>query len=127
MPACDGAGEPRLDFPNVVRVVIGEDARAGGMALGPVPTTVMVETTLEPWDVPADLAGADEFLDGLLLAGATDAWLTPALGQAGRARATVSAVAPFGARDQMVAAIRNLPGAGPVRVIPTEDDTRAPG
>jgi uncharacterized protein (TIGR00299 family) protein len=122
-----GAGEPRLDFPNVVRVVIGEDARAGGLAVGPVPTTLLIETTLEPWDVPAELAGPDEFLRGLFDAGATDAWLTPALGLAGRARATVSAVVRVGARERVVAAMGGLPGAGVVRVIPTEGDTRAPG
>jgi uncharacterized protein (TIGR00299 family) protein len=121
-----GAGEPRLDFPNVVRVVIGEDARAGGSALGPGPGTLVIETTLEPWNVPADVAGGDDFLAGLFDAGATDAWLTPALGLAGRARATVAAVASAAARDRVVEAIRGLPGAGVVRVTPAEGETHPP-
>ena len=119
-----GAGQPRMDFPNVVRVVIGVTASstAGLRSGAAVGEKVVIEAT-----VPGglDAASRDALLDGLFDAGAEDAWATAALGREGQPRATVSAVAPAERASDVAAALRSRGDARNIRVmvvsIPTGD------
>jgi uncharacterized protein (TIGR00299 family) protein len=81
-----GAGSPRPDFPNVLRVLIGEadpSAAAGERA----PTgELLIETNVD--DLSPELAGF--VLERLLEAGAQDAWFTPIVMKKGRSAVTIS-------------------------------------
>jgi pyridinium-3,5-bisthiocarboxylic acid mononucleotide nickel chelatase len=114
-----GAGHLRLDFPNVLRVVIGEERRMGfggtagqegpGRSMG-----LLVEATSD--------ALPDDELDGvlarLLEAGAAEAWAAPVRGPGGAPRTIVSAATAEGSYDAVSGALSALPGAGPVRTSP---------
>ncbi|MFB3738447.1 MAG: nickel pincer cofactor biosynthesis protein LarC [Candidatus Velamenicoccus archaeovorus] len=82
-----GAGTHPLDVPNVLRVLIGEDAEAQE----PFPTArateeLVLETNVD--DVNPEVHGF--VLERLLAAGAQDAWLTPIVMKKGRPAVTVS-------------------------------------
>jgi pyridinium-3,5-bisthiocarboxylic acid mononucleotide nickel chelatase len=84
-----GAGSARLDFPNVVRVLIGEEdlsaaPDAGGGA--PPGTELVLETNVD--DLNPELYGY--VLERLFEAGAQDAWLTPIVMKKGRPAVTIS-------------------------------------
>ena len=51
-------------------------------------------------------------LERLIAAGASDAWLAPAVGRGGRARTVVTALATAESRDAVVRAMRECAGAG---------------
>ncbi|HJP65502.1 MAG TPA: LarC family nickel insertion protein [Actinomycetota bacterium] len=108
-----GAGTLRLDFPNVLRVVIGLEEPAygtasGGPGGGPVELQARVDLTAEV---------AANGLEAILTAGATDAWVTPAFGSGGVATAVVHAVAENHERDAVTEALRGM-GAGSIRAVP---------
>ena len=82
-----GAGTLRLDFPNVTRVMVGEEQRErvpdeGG---GP-PGEVVLETNID--DLNPELY--EYVLERLLAAGAQDAWLTPIVMKKSRPAVKVS-------------------------------------
>ncbi|HXF35610.1 MAG TPA: nickel pincer cofactor biosynthesis protein LarC [Actinomycetota bacterium] len=83
-----GAGSHALDFPNVIRVLVGEeDPTAAGAVPAPEPTGELVlETNVD--DLSPELAGY--VVDRLLAAGAQDAWLTPIVMKKGRPAVTIS-------------------------------------
>lgn len=115
-----GAGHLRLDFPNAVRVVVGEELQAGARAAGAVRLAdlmagadVLIEATL---DEP-DAKGRQRVIEALLEAGATDAWVVDAVGPRGKSRATVSALAPPTSRDGVLDSLRSQGAAG-VRILP---------
>ena len=83
-----GAGSARLDFPNVMRVLIGEEDRRR-----PPPATrtspgseLVLETNVD--DLNPELYGY--VLERLFAAGAQDAWLTPIVMKKGRPAVTIS-------------------------------------
>jgi pyridinium-3,5-bisthiocarboxylic acid mononucleotide nickel chelatase len=87
-----GAGTHELAFPNVLRVLIGEEAPAvargrrdepGGRG---GPGDLVLETNVD--DLNPELYGF--VLERLLEAGAQDAWLTPIVMKKGRAAVTIS-------------------------------------
>jgi uncharacterized protein (TIGR00299 family) protein len=87
-----GAGSTQADFPNVLRVIVGEED-ASYRAAAAVPadpdaatTEVMLETNVD--DLAPEIAAYA--LERLLAAGAQDAWLTPIVMKKGRAAVTVS-------------------------------------
>jgi pyridinium-3,5-bisthiocarboxylic acid mononucleotide nickel chelatase len=83
-----GAGNAQLDFPNVVRVVVGEagpDA-AGPAAETPSGTELVLETNVD--DLNPELYAY--VLERLFAAGAQDAWLTPIVMKKGRPAVTIS-------------------------------------
>jgi uncharacterized protein (TIGR00299 family) protein len=83
-----GAGTLDLDFPNVLRVLIGEES---GAAEAGRPTTVaelVLETNVD--DLNPELYAY--VLDRLLSAGAQDAWLVPIVMKKGRPAVTVCAL-----------------------------------
>ena len=89
-----GAGTARLDFPNVLRVLIGEEdltAAPEPEGRGPSGTEVVLETNVD--DLNPELYGY--VLERLFEAGAQDAWLTPIVMKKGRPAVTISVlVAP---------------------------------
>ena len=83
-----GAGSARLDFPNVLRVLIGEEDReaAAPAAATPPGTELVLETNVD--DLNPELT--TYVLERLFAAGAQDAWLTPIVMKKGRPAVTIS-------------------------------------
>ena len=95
-----GAGEQRLDFPNVTRVIAGEeeaapssrrvtDATGGG--------DVVLETNID--DLNPELY--EYVLERLMTAGAQDAWLTPIVMKKSRPAVTVSVLCASGDEEAL--------------------------
>ena len=105
-----GAGSLRLDFPNVVRVVIGEEQRAGGGL--PQGTTLQElitqgEVLVQAWMGSADRRTCDRLLEELERAGALDAWVAPVEGRAGgSARTVLSVLATADLRETVLRILR---------------------
>jgi uncharacterized protein (TIGR00299 family) protein len=88
-----GAGSSRLDFPNVLRVLIGEEDREATAAVAETPAgaELVLETNID--DLNPELYAY--VLERLFAAGAQDAWLTPIVMKKGRPAVTISVlVAP---------------------------------
>ena len=83
-----GAGTHRLDFPNVLRVMVGEQAgaRGGDEPAGGDSTEVVLDTNVD--DLNPELYGF--VIERLLAAGAQDAWLTPVVMKKGRPGVKIS-------------------------------------
>jgi len=83
-----GAGTHRLDFPNVLRVMVGEqaEARGGEEPAGGDSTEVLLDTNVD--DLNPELYGF--VIERLLAAGAQDAWLTPVVMKKGRPGVKIS-------------------------------------
>jgi uncharacterized protein (TIGR00299 family) protein len=82
-----GAGTHRTDFPNVLRVMIGEESEAESVGQErPVTGELVLETNLD--DLNPELYGY--VLERLFEAGAQDAWLTPIVMKKGRPAVTIS-------------------------------------
>jgi hypothetical protein len=148
-----GAGHPRLDFPNVLRVVIGEEERAGvrtgpgngtgheghpsagGRGIDDLPPAMQpasmdlpmvgaahLTMVPEPEEAPDVLVEAilappsdpDELFATVFEAGATDAWLTPAVVAGGEA-VRLSAVTTMERSDDVAGSIRSLSPLGEIR------------
>ena len=110
-----GAGHLRLDFPNVLRVVVGVEQRAGTRAEPPPSgANLMVEVTIDG----DDPAVPERLLDDLIAAGAHDAWSTEAVGPRGKPRIALSALVPSERSEGLSRLLRRVPGAGPVRLTP---------
>jgi uncharacterized protein (TIGR00299 family) protein len=101
-----GAGELRMDFPHVLRVVIGEEEPAGA-----APGDLLVEGVV---DRAVD-GSVRDLLDSLLEAGSRDAWAVQATGRSGEPRALVTALVPAPRLSRVVAAMV-AGAAGAVRV-----------
>ncbi len=112
-----GAGPLRLDFPHVLRVVVGEDQRRP--ALG-APTGWRPEATgsvlVEAAGQSADAEHYAELLERLIQEGASDAWVTPGIGRKGQARVTISAVGPAELTADLVRVLQSNPSLSPARV-----------
>ncbi len=81
-----GAGSERLDFPNVTRVLIGEEDPAPSARVEtPVGGELVLETNVD--DLNPELYGY--VLERLFAAGAQDAWLTPIVMKKGRLAVTI--------------------------------------
>jgi len=91
-----GAGQRELDYPNVLRLMIGQ--AAGGQ---PVETVVVVETTIDDMN-PELLPPA---LEELFVAGALDAFLTPIQAKKGRPAVLLTALAAPGGESAVIDAI----------------------
>jgi uncharacterized protein (TIGR00299 family) protein len=86
-----GAGTHRTDFPNVLRVMIGEEAEAASVGRErPLTTELVLETNLD--DLNPELYAY--VLERLFEAGAQDAWLTPIVMKKGRPAVTISVLCP---------------------------------
>lgn len=82
-----GAGTHRLDFPNVLRILVGEEEPQGG-ARGPAARSgeLVLETNID--DLNPEIY--EYVLEQLLGAGAQDAWLTPIVMKKSRPAVTLS-------------------------------------
>ena len=80
-----GAGTLDLDFPNVLRVLIGEEAESAREPEGQVVEALVLETNVD--DLNPELYAY--VLDRLFAAGAQDAWLIPIVMKKGRPAVTV--------------------------------------
>ena len=89
-----GAGSTRADFPNVLRVIVGEEDEARPRAAPAEPgaedatTEVVLELNVD--DLAPEIAAY--VLERLLESGAQDAWLTPIVMKKGRSAVTISAL-----------------------------------
>jgi uncharacterized protein (TIGR00299 family) protein len=98
-----GAGATRADFPNVLRVIVGEEdtAHRAPPAVPPDPgettTEVVLETNVD--DLAPEVAAYA--LERLLAAGAQDAWLTPIVMKKGRAAVTISVLCGADREDEL--------------------------
>jgi len=81
-----GAGTHRLDFPNVLRVLVGEEEPTTGVKAPGATTDVVLETNID--DLNPELY--EYVLERLFAAGAQDAWLAPIVMKKGRPAVTVS-------------------------------------
>jgi pyridinium-3,5-bisthiocarboxylic acid mononucleotide nickel chelatase len=97
-----GSGTPRTDFPNVLRVIVGEeDTRHRAVPVeqpdaGATSTEMVLETNVD--DLAPEVAAY--VLERLLAEGAQDAWLTPIVMKKGRSAVTISVLcAPDRADD----------------------------
>jgi uncharacterized protein (TIGR00299 family) protein len=112
-----GAGHLRLDFPNALRVVIGQEQPAGGRAMFAVAGhDVLVEAGFDQ----TELETADRIMDLLVAAGARDAWITTGMTRGGRPRTMISAVGPSDRRNELIEVLRSESGVGEVLVLPLE-------
>jgi uncharacterized protein (DUF111 family) len=117
-----GAGHLRLDFPNVLRVVIGEEEPATGRAGGAESASTVegLGSVLVSASVPERSSrDAAALIERLTTAGAIEAWLTSAVGAGREARSIVSAMVSAEGRDSVVEALRNEAGVGTIRWTPT--------
>jgi len=105
-----GAGHLRLDFPHVLRVVVGEELRVG-TAGAEHSGDVMVESTIDELDP----GGISRLIEALLSAGAEDAWVVPAVGRSGASRSNVRTVAPARMAERVARVIASAPGAWQIR------------
>ncbi len=98
-----GAGTHRIGFPNLLRVLIGEEDRAApvtkpaGTAVEGATTEVVLQTNVDD-RTPEVLAYV---IDELLAAGAQDAWLVPIVMKKGRAAVTVTVLCSHERADAM--------------------------
>jgi uncharacterized protein (TIGR00299 family) protein len=117
-----GAGHLRLDFPNAMRVVVGEEQRAGIGARQSVGLGDMLDAAdvlIESSTGRLDPAERDRLMQELLQAGATGTWVTSVIGPGGQAQLIVSALAPAERRDRIVDVFQGRDDFGDVRMLPT--------
>jgi uncharacterized protein (TIGR00299 family) protein len=106
-----GAGSLRLDFPNVVRVVVGEEQRAAGGSAPPGTSLQDLisqgEVLVQAWMASEDRGLRDRLLEELALAGALDAWVSSGEGRSGhRARTVLSVLATADLRETVLRILR---------------------
>jgi uncharacterized protein (TIGR00299 family) protein len=121
-----GAGHVRLDFPNAVRVVIGQEQRAGAGAGGaPRLADIIAGSDVLIQAVATEVRAGerDRLLETLIHAGAIDAWAGDAIGPKGRHRTTITVVVSPGAREAVLDALRAA-GMGDVRIHPVLSSLR---
>ncbi len=111
-----GAGTHRLDFPDVLRVLVGEEERG---ASGPRPTLpateeVVLETNVD--DLSPELAGYA--VERLLAAGAQDAWVTPIVMKKGRPAVTISVLCSPERAEALARVLFRETGTLGVRAVP---------
>lgn len=95
-----GAGTRTLEFPNVLRVIVGEGAEVHSHGDPSVVTTteeLILETNVD--DLNPELYGF--VLERLLDGGAQDAWVTPIVMKKGRPAVTISALCSKDVADEM--------------------------
>jgi uncharacterized protein (TIGR00299 family) protein len=116
-----GAGPLRPDFPNAVRVVIGEEQRAGAGARSTVTLVDLLahgEVLIQSKVDDVAIEGTEGLIEELTEAGAADAWITSVIGRGDRPSLLISAVAPAEKRDQVINCLRAVGAGGDVRISP---------
>ncbi|HXF70995.1 MAG TPA: nickel pincer cofactor biosynthesis protein LarC [Actinomycetota bacterium] len=111
-----GAGTHRVDFPDVLRVLVGEEERAaaGPGTHAPATEEVVLETNVD--DLSPELAGYA--VERLLAAGAQDAWVTPIVMKKGRPAVTISVLCSPEQADALSRILFRETGTLGVRALP---------
>ena len=110
-----GAGSHRLEFPNVLRVLVGESAATREDPSAPSQSDeVLLETNVD--DLSPELY--EYVLDRLLEAGAQDAWLTPIVMKKSRPATTIRVLCSPGQAEAMEAILFRETGTLGVRSSP---------
>jgi len=110
-----GAGTLRLDFPHVLRVVIGTEERAASGAARPAEGLVLLLAPL-----PVDPPEARSVVEDVLAEGALDAWASPAFRAGGDIAALVQVIVHAENAESVLAVLRRH-GSGEVRMAPLRD------
>lgn len=115
-----GAGNLRLDFPNALRVVIGEEQHAGAAPGSLVRLSDLLATSdalITATAVELSTDDVERLIDALVEAGADDSWAGQAIGPGGVPRTTVWALARPDHRESVLECMRSQGMADP-RVLP---------
>jgi uncharacterized protein (TIGR00299 family) protein len=103
-----GAGSRELEIPNVLRVVLGEPSEDSAVERAEGVEDLLVEATVD--DMNPELYPF--VLERLAAAGATDSWVIPVIGKAGRPAQVIQVLAPPHAeeavRDTLIAETSTL-------------------
>jgi hypothetical protein len=102
-----GAGHLRMDAPNALRVVVGQEDRAATTSLSPASGDALIEAAFDL----VEMETAQRIMERAIDAGARDAWATAGIGPGGQPRVTISAVTGAAHCDAVGAALR---AAGPI-------------
>ncbi|MFL5736228.1 MAG: nickel pincer cofactor biosynthesis protein LarC [Actinomycetota bacterium] len=120
-----GAGSHRLDFPNVLRVIIGDDENVPEAVLAAVdlpsaaqPETPSAELVLETNVDDLEPELYEFVIERLLAAGAQDAWLTPIVMKKSRPAVTVSVLCSREQEQEMRRILFRETGTLGVRMTP---------
>jgi pyridinium-3,5-bisthiocarboxylic acid mononucleotide nickel chelatase len=112
-----GAGTPRPDFPNVLRVIVGEEDEGAGRALDRGASgEVVLQTNVD--DLDPELY--PYVLERLFDAGAQDAWLTPIIMKKGRPAVMVGVLCAAGRQDAIRRVLFTETGTLGVRSTPVD-------
>lgn len=111
-----GAGTQRLDFPNVLRVLIGDEITRRTDAVGGTDAggDVVIETNVD--DLNPEIF--EYVLERLLATGVQDAWLTPIVMKKSRPAVTVSVLCSSGQEEAIRRVLHRETGTLGVRVRP---------
>lgn len=116
-----GAGPFRPDFPNALRVVIGEEQRAGTGARSAVTLPdllaqgqVLIQTSLDALST----GQTERLIDDAIEAGAVEAWITSVVGRGGRPYPLLSVVAAAEQLNQVIRRLRQSGAGGEIRMSP---------
>lgn len=108
-----GAGSQRMDFPNVLRVLVGEEeTRILPSQPGEPPPLVAGQVTVHATVDDLEPEGYGDLLDRLFGAGADDAWITPVFTRTGPA-VRVVCVCPAAREEEVRKALRGEEGPAP--------------
>jgi hypothetical protein len=110
-----GAGSNRTDFPDVLRVLIGEEVADANLALAS--GELLLETNVDDLDPKV----YDDVLERLLDAGARDAWLTPIVMKKGRQAVKVSVVCSPPEQEAIRRVLFRATGTLGVRAVPVDE------
>ena len=116
-----GAGSHRLDFPNVLRVLVGPEEERHRGAPSPEPRAggdVVLETNID--DLNPELYGY--VLERLFAAGAQDAWLTPIVMKKSRPAVTVSVLCGADRADAIRGVLFRETGTLGIRMTPVSKE-----
>jgi pyridinium-3,5-bisthiocarboxylic acid mononucleotide nickel chelatase len=112
-----GAGTRALEFPNVLRVLVGDDADgASAHTSGHATSEIVLETNVD--DISPEVSAY--VVERLLTAGAQDAWLTPIVMKKGRPAVTLSVLCSERQQDEMRAMLFEETGTLGVRASRTQ-------
>jgi hypothetical protein len=108
-----GAGTNRTDFPDVLRVLIGEEVAASAPVVG----ELVLETNVD--DLNPEVYNF--VLERLLAAGAHDAWLTPIVMKKGRQAVKVSVLCSASEQEEIRRVLFRETGTLGVRATPVDE------
>jgi uncharacterized protein (TIGR00299 family) protein len=112
-----GAGSAKLDFPNVLRVVIGDEETAGEVQNDErVPGEMLIQANVD--DLNPELY--EYVMERLFAAGALDVWLTPIVMKKGRPAITISVLCSHQRREQVTQVLFRETGTLGLRTVPVD-------